>query len=102
MTNYGQLDILLANAKALYPFILHFGILWDIEEAYCDKYWRFRNFATPWSNFYLILYILSPIWLLVTNWGQLVILVGNAKALYPFILDFDGFWGIVEAHFDKY
>ena len=46
--------------------------------------------------------ILSTIWPLGTNWGQLVILVGYAKALYPFILDFHGFWGIEEAYFEKY
>ena len=56
----------------------------------------------PGANCYLIWYILSPIWLLVTNLGQLEILVGNAKALYQFILHFDGFWGIEEAYFDKY
>ena len=38
VTNWGQLEIFLANAKALYPFILHFGGLWDIEAAYFEKY----------------------------------------------------------------
>ena len=97
-----KLEILLTNEKALYPFILHFGGFWAIEAAYFDKYWRFTNFNTSWANVSLIWYILSPIWLLVTNWGQLVILVGYAKTLYPFILHFGGFYGIEEAYFDQY
>ena len=38
VTNWGQLEIFLANAKALYPSILHFGEFLDIEAAYFDKY----------------------------------------------------------------
>ena len=36
------------------------------------------------------------------KFGTIGDLVENAKALYPFILHFDGFWGIEEAYFDKY
>ena len=40
----GTIEILVANAKALYPFKLLFGGFWGIEEAYFDKYCRFLNF----------------------------------------------------------
>ena len=39
-----QLDTLVANAKGLYPFILHFGGFLGIGEAYLFKYLRFCKF----------------------------------------------------------
>ena len=90
-------------SKSLYPFILHFGGFWGIEEAYFDKYCRFCNFDPTGANFFLrICDIWSPIWSLVTNQGQLETFVAYAKGLYPFILHFGRFWCIEEAYFDKY
>ena len=35
---FGTIGDPVENAKALYPFILHFGGFWGIEEAYVDRY----------------------------------------------------------------
>ena len=56
VTNLGQFVIWIGNENALYPFILHFDWFWGIEEAYFDKYWRFNNFYTPWSQFFMNLW----------------------------------------------
>ena len=53
------------------------------------------------DNFESIWDILSLIWPLPTNQGELVILVANAKGLYPFILHFGGFLEIEEAFLDS-
>ena len=83
-------------------FILHFGGFCGIEETYSDKYWQFRNFDTPWGQcltnlVYFVTYSATG-----DKFGTIGDIVENAKALYPFILHFDGFWGIVEAYFKKY
>ena len=36
------------------------------------------------------------------KFGTIGYLVEKGKALYPFILHFDGFWGIEEEYFNKY
>ena len=61
----------------------------------------FVIFTPPGANLLRIWDICSTNWPLVTNWGQLVISVANAKALYPFILHFGRLWGIEEAYCDK-
>ena len=38
VTKLGKLEIWVANAKALYPFILYFDRIWGIEVAYFEKY----------------------------------------------------------------
>ena len=68
VTNWGQFVIMVGNAKALYPFILHFDGFWGIEKAYFNKYWWFNNFYTPWSHFF---YESGILFYLFGHWGQI-------------------------------
>ena len=102
VTKWRQWQILVAIAKALYPFILHFGGFWGIEEAYFDKYWRFRNVYIPWGQFetnvvYFFTYLATG-----DKLGTIGDLGWKYKYLYPFMLHFSTFWGTEEAYFEKY
>ena len=53
VTRWRQFQILVAIAKALYPFILHFGGFCGIEWPYLKQYWRFINFDTSWGKCFM-------------------------------------------------
>ena len=96
MTNLGQLEILVGNAKALYPFILHYDGFWGIVEPHFDEYWRFNNYDTPWRQFFMNLgyfFYLFGHWVQISdNWRSWLHIQKVYTHSYFTLVDCGAFW----------